>query len=218
MSSYSVEGHAGGGVSPLYGDTASTLTIISFRVYGEITTTATIDTHGLRGMTQGFPSSLSPVSTAEKLNSRSPVSSLQNNSLNTPGNIILSYRMNAFSHQGWTNPRPTVSCQRIYDDLSGVDLATGSTNAAFYMVLSSSSVSVVGPRKRCRGKKGLWHTYGNIIHLNASTVKSTHFDNDITWIDPFAWGLGTGIEPLNANLFPAAAATKPERTLLGVGT
>jgi len=126
--------------------------------------------------------------------------------------------MNAFSHQGWITSRPIIPLQRIYDDVSGADLTTGSTNATFDMVVNSSSVAVVGPRKRCRGKKGLWHTYGNIIHLNVSTVKSPHFDNDITWIDPFAWGLGSGLEPLNANLFPPTVATNPERTLLGVGT
>lgn len=168
------------------------------------------------------PGTLSNAITPEKGNTRSSANAdayyANGGPITARHNLVL-LSFATFNNSAWSSqPRYSVSCldtDGLIAELNTVTV-TAMTFAAFEENLESKNW--VRGRMRRTTKRGYWPMMGNtLFRVVVGTVKTQPlWQNDLTFVDRFAWrnrGTEAGV---NVNLFPPPASA-PQRTMRGVG-
>lgn len=170
------------------------IALVSIRFYSEIVAVSTFATFAV--FHAASSGSSAGTYTPEKENSRSPTKDGTYCTTESGTSVaLIQGEIGLFSHASYiSNPlKPPIA------QASGDSVSNGSSGNGAGTIASNICVSE-GNRvadRRCRtSRKGLFFRYGNELHQHQKTgsgafsMLAPHFDNDVAWIDNFAWRNG----------------------------
>ncbi len=201
--------------------------LISIRKYGELQSAASTFENTIQKNTGSTTSGM--VQSGAKCNTRSPDPSAMFDFAAADGvlHTLISIGHNDISYFSFVfSKRYTPVATESGDAIGFTPVAFANNSQATLFAYDPAHEQDRAVRRRPT-RRGWWTLLGNdnvTMHQKTGTgaflIMAPHFANDVTWADVFSWRLGRPGETINLGLFPPPppVTTKPERTLLGVGT